>query len=131
MLNKRKLPNTTTFWKENGIFFIKHTSFRVTMEEAKEIGELLKEAYLSKDTNAIVIDNYEAKGAWAQDVNQIWVDVATAVGGKSIKKVATITSDVISKMQINRLSKMNGSEMISRAFNSEFNEEVKQFLDSK
>ena len=131
MINKDNLPKTTRFWKDNGIFFIKHTSFRVTMEEAKEIGELLKEAYISKDTYAIVIDNYEAKGAWTQEVNQIWMDVATEVAGKSNKKVATITNDVITKMQINRLSKLNGSEKISRAFTSEFNEEVKQFLDSK
>lgn len=34
------------------------------MEEAYAIGELLKDAHRDKTTNAIVIDNREAKGVW-------------------------------------------------------------------
>jgi ribosomal protein L31E len=104
------------------------TSFRVTMDEAYAIGELLKEAHRDKGTKAIVIDNREAKGAWTQEVNKVWMDVSLEVSNEKPKKVVTLTSDVIAAMQINRLSKSNGAEQISKAFCSDFNEEVKAFI---
>lgn len=126
---KNKLPKTTTFWKDNGIYFIKHTSFNVTMEEAYAIGELLKDANRDKSTRAIVIDNREAKGAWTQEVNKVWLGVYVEVSNEKPKKVVTLASDVIATMQINRLSKQNGTEKISKAFCSDFNDEVKAFIN--
>lgn len=126
---ENRLPKTTTSWKENGIYFIKHTSFRVTMEEAYAIGELLKDAHRDKTTKAIVIDNREAKGAWTQEVNKVWTEVYLEVSNEKPKKVVTLTSDAIATMQINRLSKQNGAEKISKAFCSDFNDEVKSFIN--
>ncbi|AIQ64690.1 hypothetical protein PSTEL_17835 [Paenibacillus stellifer] len=37
-----RLPDTTTYWKDGDIFFIKHTNFLISMEEAYAIGEMLK-----------------------------------------------------------------------------------------
>jgi hypothetical protein len=129
-MEQSKLPKTTTYRKDSGIFFIKHTSFRVTIEEAYAIGELLKEAHRNIDTSAIVIDNREAKGVWTQEVNKIWLDVAAEVSNEKPKKVVTLTSDAIATMQINRLSKLNGTETLSKAFCSDFNDEVKAFINS-
>ncbi|SDF68784.1 hypothetical protein SAMN04488542_11514 [Fontibacillus panacisegetis] len=122
------LPKTTTYWKVDGIFFIKHTNFFVTMEEAYAIGELLKEAHRDKETDAIVIDNREAKGAWTQEVNKVWIEVAMEVSNEIPKKVATLTSDVVAAMQINRLSRSNGTDKMSKAFCSDFDESVRAFL---
>lgn len=128
-MSERHLPKTTTYWKDNGVFYIRHTSFRVTMDEAYAIGELLKEAHRDKCTKAIVIDNRQAKGAWMQEVNKVWMDVSVEISNEKPKKVVTLTSDVIAAMQINRLSKSNGSEKMSKAFISEFNEEVEAFIN--
>lgn len=128
-MSENHLPKTTTYWKEKGIFYIRHTSFRVTMDEAYAIGELLKEAHRDKDTKAIVIDNREAKGAWTQEVNKVWMDVSVEVSNEKPKKVVTLTGDIIAAMQINRLSKSNGAEKISKAFCSDFNEEVEAFIN--
>ncbi|SDF16434.1 hypothetical protein SAMN04488542_106146 [Fontibacillus panacisegetis] len=122
------LPKTTTYWKKDGIFFIKHTNFFVTMEEAYAIGELLKEAHRDKETDAIVIDNREAKGAWTQEVNKVWIEVSMDVSNEIPKKVVTLTSDVVAAMQINRLSRSNGAEKMSKAFCSDFDESVRAFL---
>lgn len=122
------LPKTTTYWKNDGIFFIKHTNFFVTMEEAYAIGELLKEAHRDKETVAVVINNREAKGAWTQDVNKVWIEVAMEVSNETPKKVATLTSDVVAAMQINRLSRNNGTDKMSKAFCSDFDESVRAFL---
>ncbi|MNC14717.1 hypothetical protein D3C75_625050 [compost metagenome] len=122
------LPKTTTYWKTDDIFFIKHTNFFVTMEEAYAIGELLKEAQRDKETNAVVINNREAKGAWTQEVNKVWIEVSMEVSNEIPKKVATLTSDVVAAMQINRLSRSNGTEKMSKAFCSDFDESVKAFL---
>ncbi|MNW66168.1 hypothetical protein D3C74_446130 [compost metagenome] len=44
------------------------------------------------------------------------------------KKVATLTSDVVAAMQINRLSRSNGTDKMSKAFCSDFDESVRAFL---
>ncbi|MNI76774.1 hypothetical protein D3C73_1330240 [compost metagenome] len=123
------LPQTTTYWKEDGIFFIKHTTFLVTMEEAYAIGELLMKAHRDKETYALVIDNREAKGAWTQEVNKVWMEVTMEISNEAPKKVATLTGDMISSMQINRLSRSNGSEKVSKAFCSDFDDSVRAFLN--
>jgi hypothetical protein len=122
------LPKTTTYWKEDGIFFIKHSSFLITMEEAYAIGDLLKEAHRDKETYAIVINNREAKGAWTQEANKVWLEVSTEFNNEIPKKVATLTSDVVATMQINRLTRNNGAEKMSKAFCIDFDESVKSFL---
>lgn len=125
------LPKTTTYWKADGIFFIKHTNFFVTLEEAYAIGELLKEAHRDKEAAAVVIDNREAKGAWTQDVNKVWIEVAMEISNEKPKKVATLTSDVVAAMQINRLSRSNGTDKLSKAFCSDFDESVRIFLEEQ
>ena len=122
------MPETTTYWKIDDIFFIKHTNFFITLEEAYAIGELLKDAHRDKETNAIVIDNREAKGAWTQEVNKVWTEISMEIGNEIPKKVATLTSDLVAAMQINRLSRNNGAEKMSKAFCSGFDESVRAFL---
>lgn len=126
-----QLPKTTTYWKEKGVFYIKHTSFQVTMEEAYAIGELLKAAFRDQDTKAVVIDNREAKGVWTQEVNKIWEEATFEVKDERPKKFVTLTNSVTAAMQINRLSRNNGAENISKAFYSDFNDEVKAFIKAE
>lgn len=126
-----QLPKTTTYWKERGIFYIKHTSFRVIMEEAYAIGELLKVAFRDKDTRAVVIDNHEAQGVWTQEVNKVWEKVYVEVKDEKPKKTVTLTNSITAAMQINRLSKNSGTENISKAFYSDFNDEVKAFINAE
>jgi hypothetical protein len=126
-----QLPKTTTYWKERGIFYIKHTSFRVTVEEAYAIAELLKASARDQDTKAIVIDNREANGVWTQEVNKIWDDVAVEVREGRPKKFVTLTNSVTAAMQINRISRSSGTEKMSKAFYSDFNDEVKAFINAE
>ncbi|MFF2481315.1 hypothetical protein [Paenibacillus sp. NPDC058071] len=111
-----KLPVTTTYWKEKEIFYVKHTSFRVTMEEANAIAELLKLSVRDEDTEAIVIDNREANGVWTQEVNKIWDDVFAEVKDRKPKKYVTLTNSPVGAMQINRISRSNGTEHLVKAF---------------
>lgn len=126
-----QLPKTTTYWKEREIFYIKHTSFRVTVEEAHAIAELLKASARDQDTKAIVIDNRETNGVWTQEVNKIWDDVAVEVRDGKPKKFVTLTNSVTAAMQINRISRSSGTENISKAFYSDFNDEVKAFINAE
>jgi hypothetical protein len=126
-----QLPKTTTYWKEKGIFYVKHTSFRVTVEEAYAIGELLKASARDQDTKAIVIDNREANGVWTQEVNKIWDEVAVEVRDGRPKKFVTLTNSVTAAMQINRISRSSGTENMSKAFYSDFNDEVKAFINAE
>jgi len=126
-----QLPKTTTYWKETGVFYIKHTSFRVTMEEAYAIAELLKASFMDQDTKAVVIDNHEAKGVWTQEVSKIWEEVATEVRTERPKKFVTLTNSVTAAMQINRISRSHGTENMSKAVYSGFNDEVKAFINGE
>lgn len=71
-----QLPTTTSYRKENGIFYIKHKSFIVTMDEANAIGELLKVAFREQGIKAVVSDNREARGAWTPEINKVWARVS-------------------------------------------------------
>ncbi|MEQ8199767.1 MAG: hypothetical protein ABRQ27_17485 [Clostridiaceae bacterium] len=101
------------------------------MDEASAIAELLKAALRDKDTKAVVIDNHEAKGVWTQEVNKIWEQVPIEVRNERPKKFITLTNSVIAAMQINRLSRNSGTENISKAFYSDFNDEVKAFINAE
>ena len=125
-----QLPKTTTYWKDGDVFYIKHTSFLITKDEAYGIAELLKAAHRDSSTKAIIIDNREAKGAWTQDINNIWMEVSEEIRDEKPKKYATLTDNVIAAMQINRLSKTNGTESMSKAFYSDFNDEVRAFINA-
>ncbi|MFF2019726.1 hypothetical protein [Paenibacillus sp. NPDC058177] len=126
-----QLPKTTTYWKEGGIFYIKHASFRVTIEEAYAIAELLKASVKDQDTKAIVIDNREASGVWTPEVNKVWDDTTVGISDEIPKKFITLTNSVTAAMQINRISRRTGNENRSKAFYSEFNEEVKAFINAE
>lgn len=123
-----RLPKTTTYWIEDGIFFIKHTNFMVSLEEGQAIAELLKYALEDKQTKAMLINNRDAKGAWPQELNQLWEGGSENTANLPVKKMATLTNSAITTMQINRVSKSNGIEEWSKAFNTDFNDEVKGFL---
>lgn len=126
-----QLPETTRYWKEAEIFFIKHTNFMLSTKELYAIGELLKEAHRDQTTKAIVIDNREAKGAWTQEANRIWMEVNAEFDYIMPKKVATLTNDAIATMQINRLTRSHGAEKMSRAFCNDYDDSVRAFLEGK
>ncbi|MCT4631419.1 MAG: hypothetical protein N4A76_01630 [Firmicutes bacterium] len=123
-----RLPKTTTYWKEGEIFFIKHESFRVNLDEGQAIAELLRFAMEDKSTKALLVNNREAKGAWSKDINKLWEGGSDNTSNLPVKRMATLTNSIITTMQINRISKSNGIEEWSKAFNSEFNDEIKGFL---
>lgn len=124
-----RLPKTTTYWKEDDIFWIKHNNFIVSMDEGKAIAELLMFAGLDKSTKAMIIDNREAKGAWPQDINDLWQFDESQLSQMPQKKVATLTNSVIAAMQINRVSKNNGITHLAKAFYSDVTDEVLAFLN--
>ncbi|MFI8685974.1 hypothetical protein [Rossellomorea sp. NPDC077527] len=123
-----KLPKTITYWTEGEIFFIKSTNFFVTVEEGHGMAELLIFAMKDPSTKVIVLDNREAKGAWTKEITQIWETDSRYTEVMNNKKIATLTNGAITTMQINRLSKEHGALDSSRAFNSEFNDEIKAFV---
>ncbi|MCH4890993.1 hypothetical protein EZV73_25675 [Acidaminobacter sp. JC074] len=127
----KSLPKTTSYWKEGNIFFIKNTSFIVNMEEGKAMAELLIFAMKDKETVCLLIDNREAKGAWPKKVSQIWESNDAYISSLQSKKMATLTSSTVTMMQTNRLSRLHGMETFSKAFNTDFNDEVKEFLLGK
>lgn len=125
-----KLPKTTSYWKEDGIFHIRHKSFRVTYEEGKAIAELLKHGYNDKAAKTMVIDNREATGVWAQDINELWNIDPEEIDMKNPKKVIVLTNSAIAAMQINRIARNNNASKFSKAFFSDFTEEVYEFINS-
>lgn len=124
----KNLPKTTTYEKQGQIFIIKNTSFFVDLEEGQAMAELLVYAMNDKSTKGLLIDNRQAKGAWPKEVSQIWESDNRYITAITNKKIATLTSSMVTTMQTNRLSKEHGLEDTSRAFNSDFNDEVKSFL---
>lgn len=124
----QSLPKSTTYWIEGEILFIKTTNFFVTLEEGQAMAELLIFALTEKSTKGIVLDNRMAKGAWPKDIHQIWEKDPRYVAVLQNKKIATLTNSAVTTSQINRLSKEHGIGHSSKAFNSEFNNEVKEFL---
>lgn len=122
------LPKTTTYKKEGQFFVIKNSSFFVNFEEGKAMAELLVYAMNDKSTRALLIDNRDAKGAWPREISEIWEQDKRYINSILNKKIATLTSSAVTTMQTNRLSKDHGLENTSRAFNSEFTDEVKDFL---
>lgn len=124
----KMLPKTTSYWKEGDLFFVKNTSFFINNEEGKAMAELLIHAMTDPSTKAVVCDNRLAKGAWPQEVLEIWASDSKYTQVINNKKMATLTSSSITAMQTNRVSKNSGLEATSKAFNSDFNDEVKRFL---
>ena len=125
----KRLPKTTSYWKEGEIFFIKHTSFLITTAENQAISELIIQTMNDNSIKGLVINNREARGAWPKHV----VDSALQEDSHQSdlfkkKKIATLTNSVSTTMQMNRVTKEINMEEWAKAFNSEFNEEVKAFL---
>lgn len=123
-----KLPKTVTYWTDGKIFYIKNTNFFVTVEEGHAMAELLIFAVNDPATSAIVFDNKDAKGAWPKEIQGIWETDSRYISVIKNKRMATLTNSAIKTMQTNRVSKEFGLEDISKAFNSDFNDEVKAFL---
>ena len=123
-----RLPKTTSYRKEGKIFYIKHNSFLVTIEEGKAIADLLAYGIKDKSTTAMVIDNRQAKVAWSQELNELWSLDGHDIKPNDFKKTATLTNSVTAAMQINRISRAGGIGDLSKGFYSDLNEEVKVFL---
>jgi len=124
----QNLPKTTSYWIEGDIFFINNTSFFANIDEGKAMAELLIFAMKDRSTKGIVFDNREATGAWPQEISQIWESDPRYTRVLSKKKMATLTNSTVKSMQLNRLSKNYGLEASSKAFSSDFNDQVKAFL---
>ncbi|MCH4890991.1 hypothetical protein EZV73_25665 [Acidaminobacter sp. JC074] len=125
-----KLPKTTSYWVKDNLCFIKHTSFLITLEENKAISELIGMAMNDSSIKGIVINNREAKGAWPQDVLEASASDNASSKMVYTKKIATLTNSSITTMQMNRHARFGGVEKYAKAFNSEFNDDVKNFLNS-
>lgn len=78
-----------------------------------------------------MIDNHEAKGVWTQEANKIWEQVPIEVRNEKPKKFVTLMNSVIAAMQINRLSRGSGTENMTKVFYSDFNDEVKTFINAE
>lgn len=125
---EKRLPKTTSYQIREDILFIKHTNFMITLDENKAITELIGQAQNNPSIKGIVINNREAKGAWPQEILE-----ASATDNASSKvvfkkKIATLTNSAVTTMQMNRHTKVAGLESWAKAFNSDFNDDVKAFL---
>lgn len=124
------LPETTSYWKEDNIFYIKHESFKVSAEEAEAITELLTFAYEDTSTKALVINNREAQGVWVQEIKDIIDKVEFESEEDSPKKVITLTNSNVAAMEINRSTYKSKEEKIIKAFYCDMNEEVFDFINN-
>lgn len=126
---KKRLPKTTSYWIENEIFFIQHTSFRISLEEGRAIQDLVLFALNDKHTIGIVIDNRKAKGAWSQSIIEDSNNASNI--GQYNKRIATLTNSAVTTMQMNRVAKTTSTETWAKAFSCDFNEEVETFIKGK
>ncbi len=126
----KKLPETTTYWQEGNLFFVKHTSFKVSMDEARGIGELLVHAATRPGIKAVIIDSRDAKGVWAQEINEIWAESSSMSDQIGHIKFVTLANSVTAAMQINRLARNNGWGHNTKGFYSDMNDEVQAFIEA-
>ncbi|MCH4889558.1 hypothetical protein EZV73_18395 [Acidaminobacter sp. JC074] len=124
-----RLPKTTSYWRQGKIFYIKHDSFLVSLEEGKAIADLLAYGIKDQETSAMVIDNRDSKGAWSQELNELWTLEGHNIQLSDFKKTATLTNSITAAMQINRISRAGGVSHMSKGFYSDLNDEVKDFLE--
>jgi hypothetical protein len=103
----------------NGAYYWRATTTSITVEEAKEISARVKKEISSPSIKYFIVDNRDLNGPYKQDVQEIWSDLMNTVA-QNVEKNVVICKDVITQMQVNRISRTTGTA-----------DKVKAFIDEK
>lgn len=102
-----------------GAFYWRATTTDITVEDAKTISERVKKEIMGPSIKYFIVDNRDLNGLYKQDVQEIWSELMDFVA-KNVEKNIVICKDVITPMQINRISRNTGTA-----------DKIKAFIDEK
>lgn len=117
--------NMWTYRIDHDLLYLKNTHGTITIEDAKNQSDGIRQLILDHGIRRIAIDNRQLRGTWASGSNEVWVDLM-AFMAERVDKVATLCENVLNENQLNRLSRQAGTYDRIQAFTDECL--AKQFL---
>lgn len=120
-------PEDLKLIQENNTLYWTTVTGNVNSFEAKAISQHIKDLITREEIDRVVVDNRSIEGAWAPEVDAIWIDLMRFMP-VHVKKTATLCHDVIGKIQLNYLSSQAGTIEIVKAFTPAEIKEMKKFL---
>ncbi len=121
-------PEDLKLIQENNTLYWTTATANVNSFEAKAISQHIKDLITREEIDRVVVDNRNIEGAWAPEVDAIWIDLMRFMP-VHVKKTATLCHDVIGKIQLNYLSSQAGTIEIVKAFTPAEIKEMKKFLE--
>lgn len=121
------MPETTTVEVEGNIVRWTNESFSITLEEAEAVADEVRELIAQPNVDAVLVDNQTADGTWPQETNEVWDELMAEMYEAGVSS-ATLCPSVTNKMQVNRLSKNNGTDDLIRAFGPDERDEAREFV---
>lgn len=121
------VPETTTIETDEEIVRWTNHEFDVTVAEAEEMADLLRTKLEQSDVEAVLVDNTAANGTWPQETNAVWDELMADMYEAGLKS-ATLCPSVTNALQVNRLSRDNGTDDAIRAFKPDEREQAREFV---
>jgi hypothetical protein len=114
-----EVRGNTVYWENE--------SFDITVEEANTIADDVRRRMRESDVDSVVVDNREARGAWPSDVDQVWNELMTDMYAEDVA-CATICPSVSNALQLDKLSRENGTDDLIQAFEPGEEESALEFV---
>jgi len=121
------VPETTTVELEGSTVRWTNESFSITVTEAETVADELRELITQSGVEAVLVDNQAADGTWPQETNAVWDELMAEMYEAGVTS-ATLCPSLTNKMQVNRLSKNNGTDDLIRAFGPDERDEAREFV---
>lgn len=103
---------------KNNVLYVKSKASNITMDQAKEIAEEFRKVLRTGTIKKFIADNRELTGVYRPEVNDVLRELMEEVGNV-VERIATICSNTIARMQMDRLSREAGTFEKMRAFTDE------------
>ncbi|MGM0379183.1 MAG: hypothetical protein ACQEQE_05505 [Bacillota bacterium] len=114
-------------YDDRDLIYWKNNDKSITVDQAKEISEKIKNLISKKTYNSLLVDTRNSNGVWNNKVDKIWINLMQYIPTK-VEKTATICDNIINKLQLNYLSNKSGNDQNIKAFTNEEKEQLYNFL---
>lgn len=121
------VPETTTLEVEGSTVRWTNESFSITVTEAEAVADEVRELMTRPGVESVLVDNQAADGTWPQETNEVWDGLMAEMYENGVTS-ATLCPSLTNKMQVNRLSKKNGTDDLIRAFGPDERDEAREFV---
>ncbi|ERH11514.1 MAG: hypothetical protein J07HB67_00521 [halophilic archaeon J07HB67] len=121
------VPETTTVELEGSTVRWTNDSFSITVAEAEAVADEVRELMAQPEVESVLVDNQAAEGTWPQETNEVWDELMAEMYEAGVAS-ATLCPSLTNKMQVNRLSKRNGTDDLIRAFGPNERDEAREFV---